>query len=404
MRSRSWSRQAERHEGGAGAGAGQKGESDHDVVVVGGGVIGLSIAWRVAARGRSVVVADPEPGSQASYAAAGMLAPVTEATYGEEALLRLGLDSVERYPSFVQELEEASGVDTGFRTEGTLDVAFDADDVAVLDDLQRYQDSLGMHAERLGRRETRALEPMLAPSVRGGLYAADDRSIDPRRLCRALLAAAERVGAEIRRERVERLVVEHDEAAGVRLRGGHRLRAPQTVLAAGCWSDALDGIPPGVAPPVRPVKGQILRLRTDQTFVTHTVRGIVRGFSIYVVPRLDGEIVVGSTVEEMGFDTRVTAGGAWYLLRDAHELLPGVTELELAEIHAGLRPGSPDNAPVIGPTSLPGLVAATGHFRNGVLLTPVTADSVSELLVDGTVPAVLRPFSAQRFEHEDTHV
>jgi glycine oxidase len=368
-----------------------------DVVIVGGGVIGLATAWRSLGRGLRVTVADPEPGSKASHVAAGMLTPVSELSYGEEALLRLGLASRDRYSSFVAELEEVSGRDTGYRDDGTLQVALDRDDLAVIDDLRRFQESLGIPAEALTGRECRRLEPMLAPSVRGGLLAPADGSIDPRRLSAALLTAIERLGGTIVRDRVAEVLTDGGRAVGVRLAGGDTLRAGQVVLAAGPWSQDVKGVPPDALPPVRPVKGQVVRLRSDAPFLGRSVRGLVRGSSVYLVPRADGELVVGATQEEMGFDTTVTAGGLWELLRDARELLPGITELAFSEVNAGLRPGSPDNAPLLGPSALPGLLLATGHFRGGVLLAPVTGDVMAELLATGETPEVARPFSPGRF-------
>ncbi|MFI0349778.1 glycine oxidase ThiO [Actinomadura sp. 9N407] len=368
-----------------------------DIVIVGAGVIGLATAWRTAARGATVTLVDPAPASGASAVAAGMLTPVSELTYGEEPLLRLGLASRDRYGAFVAELEELTGLGTGYRTDGIIEVAFGSDDLKYLDELRRFQESLGIPTEALTGRECRRLEPMLAPGVRGGLLAPEDGSIDPRRLAPALLAAAERHGVRLVRRRAAGLIVENDTAAGVRLDDGTEIRAGTVLLAAGPWSGGIEGLPPGIVPPVRPVKGQVLRLRTAAPFIQRCTRGLVKGSSIYLVPRADGEIVVGATQEEMGFDTRVTAGGLWELLRDARELLPGITELEFAEVSAGLRPGSPDNAPMMGPTALPGLFLGTGHFRNGVLLTPVSADILAEVLLDGTVPEVGRHFTPDRF-------
>ena len=369
-----------------------------DTVIVGGGVIGLAIAWRAAVRGLTVTVVDPAPASGASHVAAGMITPVSEATYGEEPLLRLGLASRDRYPAFVAELEELTGAATGYRDDGLLQVAFDADDLAALDELRRFQEAVGVRTEALTGRDCRRLEPLLAPSVRGGLLAPDDGSIDPRRLCAALLTAVERSGCRLVRDRAAELIVAHDAAAGVRLAGGEELKAEQVVLAAGCWSGELAGLPPGTLPEIRPVKGQILRLRTRTPFLNRCTRGLVKGSSIYLVPRADGEVVAGATQEELGFDTKVTAGGLWELLRDARELVPGITELEFAEVVAGLRPGSPDNAPILGPTSLPGLHIAAGHFRSGILLTPVTAEAVAETLATGHVPEVAGHFTPERFE------
>ncbi|TDD30241.1 glycine oxidase ThiO [Actinomadura sp. KC06] len=365
-----------------------------EIVIVGAGVIGLATAWRAAAGGAAVTLVDPEPASGASSVAAGMLTPVSELTYGEEPLLRLGLASRDRYGAFVAELEELTGLETGYRTDGIIEVAFDADDLKYLDDLRRFQETLGVPVEALTGRECRRLEPMLAPGVRGGLLAPEDGSIDPRRLAPALLAGGEKLGVRLVRRRAAEIVVERDTAVGVRLDDGTALRADRVLLAAGPWSGDLGGLPPGTVPPVRPVKGQVIRLRTRTPFIGRSTRGMVKGSSVYLVPRLDGEIVVGATQEELGFDTRVTAGGLWELLRDARELLPGVTELEFVEVSAGLRPGSPDNAPVMGPSALPGLVIGTGHFRNGVLLAPISADILSAMLLDAPVPDVAGPSSS----------
>ncbi|WP_433238120.1 glycine oxidase ThiO [Actinomadura nitritigenes] len=367
------------------------------IVIIGAGVIGLATAWRAAQGGAAVTLVDPAPASGASSVAAGMLAPVSELSYGEEPLLRLGLASRDRYGAFAAELAEATGLDTGYRDDGTLQVAFDADDLKLLDDLRAFQESLGIPVEALTGRECRRAEPMLAPGVRGGLLAPEDGSVDPRRLAPALLAAGERLGVRLVRRRAEGLLVERDAAAGVRLDDGAEIRADRVLLAAGPWSGDLAGLPAGTVPPVRPVKGQVIRLRTPVPFLRRTTRGLVKGSSVYLVPRADGEIVIGATQEELGFDTRVTAGGLWELLRDARELLPGLTELEFAEVTAGLRPGSPDNAPLMGPTALPGLYLGTGHFRNGILLAPVSADALAAMLLDGPVPEVAAPFSPARF-------
>ncbi|GII83667.1 glycine oxidase ThiO [Sphaerisporangium siamense] len=357
-----------------------------DVVVVGGGVAGLSVAWRAAQAGHAVTVADPSPGSGATHAAAGMLAPVSEVSYTEEPLLRLGLASLELWPSFAAELARESGVDVDHRAEGTLDVAFGADDLTALDETAAFMEGLGLRVERLTGRECRRAEPMLAPAVRGGLLASGDAWVDPRRVTAALLAALARRGAAVVAEHVAGLAVEGGAARGVRLRGGRVIAADRVVLAAGAWSGSLEGLPPGVLPPVRPVKGQIMRLHGAPGFLRRCVRGVVHGSSAYLVPRGDGEIVLGATQEEMGFDTRVTAGGLWELLRDARELVPGVTELEVADVCAGLRPGTPDNLPVLGPAAMEGLLLATGHHRGGVLLAPLTAAMLMAELDGGPGP------------------
>ena len=365
-----------------------------DVVVVGGGVIGLSVAWKLAGKGASVTVVDDHPGEAASWAAAGMLAPVTEVHYGEEPLLALARTSADLYPRFVDDLERASGLPAGYSDSGTLAVALDADENAVLQELYLFQSRLGLEAERMKSAACRALEPGLSSSVRGGIFVPGDHQIDNRLLLAALRTACERGGvrfvndrvAELRgREAVEEAVTED----------GNRIRCRTAVLAAGCWSSALTGVPEQALPPVRPVKGQILQVRP-----LHPVPPLdhsIRGADVYIVPRADGRVIVGATVEELGFDTRVTAGAVHELLRDARELVPSVDDMELIETSCGLRPGSPDNAPMIGPSVHKGLVIATGHYRNGILLAPVTADALSAFICDGELPESMAPFTPQRF-------
>ncbi len=369
----------------------------YHTVIIGAGVIGLAIAWRAAHHGLAVAVADPEPASGASRAAAGMLAPVSEAWYGEEELLQFGLAARDRYPSFVAELTELTGAPTGFRQTGTLQVAYDHDDLAVLERVHDLHVALGLEARRVSAREARAIEPLLAPSVRGGVLVPGDGSVDPRLLTRALLDAAARTGVIVHRQHVREVTVAGGRAHGVALCDGSRLACEAVVLATGWQSATMPGVPVDALPPVRPVKGQILRLHSTQPFLRGSVRALVRGSSVYLVPRVSGELVIGATQEELGADTRVTAGGVWELLRDARTLIPGITELELVEAAAGLRPGTPDNAPVIGPSALPGLVLATGHYRNGVLLAPITADIIAEFLATERLPQAAARFSAARF-------
>jgi glycine oxidase len=371
-----------------------------DAVVIGGGLIGLASAWRATVRGLSVTVCDPTPATSASFAAAGMLTPVTELHYGEETLLHLNLASSRRYPSFVAELTEASGRDPGYRECGTLAVAFDSDDRAVLADLHDFQVQQNLSSTWLTGGECRRLEPMLAPGIRGGLLVDDDHQCDNRMLLQALLQALESAGVAIIREKVAEVTVANGKATGVQLADGTRISSGHVVLAGGCWSAQIPGIPEDALPPVRPIKGQIMRLQVPETsrpFLSHNIRGVVRSNQAYLVPRAHGELVIGATTEELGYDTQVTAGGVYELLRDARSLVPGITELPLVETRAALRPGSPDNAPMIGETTLPGLIVATGHYRHGVLLTPATSDAVAELLATGSVPDVAKPFSPRRF-------
>jgi glycine oxidase len=372
------------------------------VAVLGGGLIGLGIAWRAARRGLRVCLADPAPGSGASTAAAGMLAPVTEAHYGEERLLALNLRSAAAYPEFVRELESFTGLPAGFDTRGTLAVAFDRDDQTVLTETAAFHRRLGLDSSLLSGREARRLEPLLAPGVQAGLLVERDHQVDNRMLHAALLAAAGKAGVCLHHSRAALLTAPGGDGAqhvsGLLLESGERLTAERVVLAAGCWSSEVDGLPPGVLPRIRPVRGQILRLAMPTVPVlSRTLRALVRGGYVYLVPRAHGELVVGATSDELGFDTGVTAGGVYELLRDAREVLPGISELPLVEARTGLRPGSPDNAPLLGETALPGLIAATGHYRNGVLLTPATAEAIADLLTEGALPEYAAPFRPDRF-------
>ena len=377
-----------------------------DVVVVGGGVIGRVTAWRAAQRDLAVTLVEPDPVSapmdarSSTAVAAGMLTPATEATFGEEELMDLGLRSARMYDAFVGELEAAADMTVGHHRTGTLLIAFDRDDLAILADLHSLRQRLGVATERLTGRECRRLEPLLAPTVRGGVLAPDDHSVDPRRLLSALARAGERAGVREVTGSVTEILAPGPEGArlGVRLTDGSVLPAHQVVLAAGCWGDRIT-LPEPVLPTVRPVKGQLLRARVrpgEPPLLGRTVRGLVRGFPVYLVPRADGEVIIGATQEELGHDTALTAGGLWQVLRDARELVPGVGELEIIETCVGLRPGSPDNEPLLGPTRVPGLHLATGHFRHGVLLAPVTGEVMADVLTTGTLSEYARRFAADR--------
>jgi glycine oxidase len=375
-----------------------------DVVVVGGGVIGLSVAWEASSRGLSVCVVDPSPGHGASWVAAGMLAPVTEATFGEATLVRLLLQASERWPSFVERLSAASGEDPGFRACGTVVVAADGSDRAAIDRVLAYQHELGLAATRLSANECRAVVPSLAPGIRGGATVPGDHQVDNRRLVAALLAACAASGVTLVPDQASAVALGADGGAtGVVLTGGSTLAAGTVVAAAGARTPCLGGLAPGVLPPVRPVKGHVVRLRgtASRPLLERTLRGLVHGRPCYLVPRDDGSLVVGATTEERGFDTTVQAGAVHTLLDDARSLVPGIDELELVECLAGLRPGSPDNCPWVGPTAVPRLVAATGHYRNGILLTPITADAVATFLTTGSVPAPLDAFAADRTVGDD---
>ena len=375
-----------------------------DVVVAGGGVIGTAIAWRAAAAGLDVVLVDPEQGHAASLVAAGMLAPVSEALFGEGELLRLNLLAVRRFGSFAAELEEATGHQVGLRREGTLAVAYDPGDYAALIRLTAFRRSAGLDAEELDSRACRALEPFLTPDVHGGVLFPGDWSVDNRRYAATLGDAARSAKVRSVRDRVAEVRVRDGQARGVRLAGGGDIDAAHVVVAAGCWSGAVGGLPDALRTVVRPVKGQLLRLRHPAgvpPVISHTIRAIVRGTDVYLVPRADGELVVGATSEERGPDQTVTAGAVHDLLHDAMSVLPVTSELILAETCAGLRPGTPDNGPVVGWCGPDGLLLATGHYRNGILMSPVTADAAVALLAGQAPAPEWEPFTPQRFTGMD---
>jgi glycine oxidase len=340
------------------------------LVVVGAGVIGLTVAWRAAASGWSVDLVDPAPCGGSSWVAGGMLAPVTEAWPGEEELLELGAESLARWPAFAAELAEAARRPAGLRTEGTVVVAASSGDRVELDDLAKYLAKLGRDVDSLTARELRRLEPSVGPDVRGGLSVPGDLAVDNRVLLAALRAAAERAGADV----VESSVSEVS-SRSVRLADGQRLEAEAVVVAAGAASGAVH---PVLARLVRPVKGEIVRLRHRPSALpppSRTVRAVVDGRPVYAVPRDEGGLVIGATQYEAGFETDPVVGGVRDLLRDAERVLPGIAEYALIETSAGLRPGTPDNLPIIG--VLPdGVLVATGHGRNGILLAPLTASAV----------------------------
>jgi len=369
-----------------------------DVAVIGGGVIGLAIAWRAAQRGLRVTVLERDRAGQgtSSYAA-GMIAPNAEVTPGEEAVLEFGLRSARLYPEFARELAAAAGVDgVGYTSCGTLMVARDDDEAEALEREFELRTALGLRVERLRSSEARRREPGLAPALRLALDIPDDHAVDPRALTAALATALLGAGGDLR----EQTAVSAIEASGARVGGvvledGTLLNASQVVVAAGVWSPRLEGLPEGAQMPIRPVKGQVMRLHDPAG--PGLVNRVLRMGPSYITPRGDGRYVIGATQEERGFDQTVTAGAAFDLLRDAGELLPGVSELVLDEFSAGLRPATPDNLPIIGPGALEGLHWATGHRRGGILLTPVTAELIAGALAGDALPAEAALFAPGRF-------
>lgn len=401
-----------------------------DVAVIGAGVIGHGIAWEARQSGRSVALIDDAPGTGASWAAAGMLAPVSELHYQEEQLLELMLHSSGLWPNFAARLEPrlasrdpgAGAAGTGYLTTSTLAVGADAADRRALADLRGAQQASGLTVEPLTVREARAREPLLSPGISCAFDIPADHQVDPRRL---LALIAESLAGSAVHERAAGLLWEDGRVSGVSLAGGGTVHAGETIIANGLGSASLGGLPTGLKLPLRPVYGDILRLRVPaylQPLVTSTVRGMVHGVPIYIVPRQDGTVVIGATQREDALaaadfestgtepaahagaaGSAVSAGGVYQLLRDAQVLVPAVAELELLEATARARPGTPDNAPLLGRVAdarggrdVGGLIIATGFFRHGVLLTPAAA-AICRQLMDGYVDPRWAPFRPDRF-------
>jgi glycine oxidase len=384
-------------------------KSGFDAVFVGGGVIGLASAWRAASRGARVAVLErAEPPAGATNVAAGMLAPVGELTFGERELLELALLSGARWPEFAAEVEAAGGEATGFARCGALHVALDRDEAGDLRRKHDLQRELGLEAEWLTPTSCRELEPGLVPNFAGGVLAADEASVDPRALAIALAAALREAGGELHTgTEVVDGIWDGERLVGVRaapvaetrrdddLVQPVEFRADAVVLCNGAWSGQTPWLPDAARPPVRPVKGETVELRPREGEGAPAAR-IVASERVYLVPRPDGRLIVGATQEERGFDTVVTAGGVHELLREAYRVLPDVAEMEFAGTVAGLRPGTPDNRPLVGRGAVEGLVLATGHFRNGILLAPLTADAVAATLAGEPLPDALAFADPQR--------
>jgi glycine oxidase len=351
----------------------------HDVAVIGGGIIGLSTAWRLAQRGIEVVLVDPEPGRGAAWVAAGMLASASETNFGEEAHATLLAAAAQRWPSFAAELSDATGIDLDFQQAGTLLIGFDQNDAAELTRNAALQRSLGFEVLDLDTTQRRRREPALSPAIVATKFVAGDYHVDPRLVLAALLEVLESMeNVAFVRERATRLDID-DHGAQIQLLNGDQLLVARVVVCAGAWTNRIEGLERFGPPPVRPVKGHIVRL-FGEPILEHTVRAVVRGRHVYLVQRASGELVIGATAEEKGFDTTIQAGEIFQLLEDARTIVPAIDDLELKETSCGLRPASSDNQPYIGWLEEGRLALATGHYRNGVLLSPITADKIVALI------------------------
>lgn len=367
------------------------------VAIIGAGVIGLAVGWRLARRGAQVTIFDRSAaGGGASHAAAGMLAATMEAEPGEEALVELGRASHARWAAFAAELLDATGIDVELRTEGTLIVAVTADDRAQLMHHLALQQKLELPVEWLTASEVRRREPHLATTIAGAVLCAQDHQVDNRRVVAALLEAARLSGVTIHEHRaVAEIVTAAGTVIGIALEDGQQIPADVVVLAAGAWSRGIGGLSADCRPPVRPVKGQMLALRMDPS--APLINHVICAPGVYLVPRRDGRLLVGATVEERGFDGSLTAGAVLTLLESAWRVVPSIEDLPIHEMWTGHRPGSRDNAPILGAGPIPGLIYATGHHRNGILLTPITADLIAGLILDGVADPGLAPFGIERF-------
>ena len=366
------------------------------VAIIGGGVIGLAIGWRLAQQQARVDIFERDAaGRGASWAAAGMLAAGIEAEPGEDALYALNRKSQSMWPGFAAELEAAAGMRVGYRTEGTLEVALTRDDLARLRFHYEHRRSLGIALQWLSGAEARRCEPHLHPGAAAAVLSAEDHQIDNRELATALQRAFLAAGGTLHEHQpVDAIEMSAGRISALRI-GERRHGADVVVLAAGAWSQGISGLPAAARPPVRPIKGQMLALRMDAA--TPLVRHVLWTPRVYLVPRGDGRLIVGGTVEERGFDAALTAGGVFALLEGAWRAVPGIEDLPIDEMWVGFRPGSRDDAPILGPSGIDGLVLATGHYRNGILLTPVTTEAVSRYILTGEIAEAIRPFGIDRF-------
>jgi glycine oxidase len=362
-----------------------------DVAIAGGGVIGGAIAMELARAGLRVGLFDrQQPGQEASWASAGILSPAPE-NPGMIAMVGIGKASFARYPEFVARVEEVSGKSTGFRPKGTLEALFSHDTKAELSTIIAVHHGLGLKADPLRAEDARELEPALSEEVEAAVLRPEEASIDNRALTAVVLETAARSGAEIFPGNGARAVWrEGNRCKGLVLQN-EKIEAQWTIIAAGCFSAAIEGVAPYA--PVRPAKGQMAALRADDL----KIERVLWSEKIYLVPRNDGRILAGATVEHVGFDKRVTAGGIERILSAAIELAPGLKNARIEETWAGLRPDTPDHMPILGPTDMDGLLMATGHFRSGILLTPITARLMREWITEQRVSVDWDRFSPMRF-------
>ena len=365
----------------------------HPVLIIGAGTVGLSVGWQLLRRGREVVIFERgKAGRGTTWLSAGMLAPDTEIGFEELEFYRLNRESARRWPEFAETLESASGMDVDFRTEGTLIVADDRDAAEALRRKYDFMRDTGLDVKWLSGAEALELEPFVAPRLAAAVYSPRDYQVDNRLLVDALKAAFLAEGGVLNEDAPVREVEPDEESPAIVLENGNRVAASTVVVAAGVWSRGIEGL--GEKPPVRPVKGQMVELSIEPPF---GIMHVVRGPKAYIVPKSSGRLLVGATSEEMGFDERVTAGGLYSLLEGAWEVVPGIYDLPVRDMWAGLRPASRDHLPILGRAGEPGIVMATGLYRHGILLTPVVAEEIARLIDEGEPSDWIEPFTPERF-------
>jgi len=368
-----------------------------NIAIIGGGIVGLSIARELLGRGADVTVFERgKVGREASYVAGGMLAASAEMGFEEFDLYRLCAESLSRWSAYASGLSQETGVDVDYRSEGSLIVAEDRDAAEALRRAYEFQRGHGFKVEWHSAAEALDIEPFLSPRIAAAVYAPEDHAVDNRKVIHALAQSVETRGGTIR-EDASVAAVDRQPGGGmkIRLEDDSRVSADTVVLAAGPWSRSIDVIPDSARPPVRPVKGQLLELRMKPPF---QLRHVVRSSGAYLVPRTDGRLIVGATSEEMGFDTEITAGGLYSILDKAWEVVPGIYDLPVLDTLSGLRPGSRDHQPIVGWSGVDGLFIATGHYRHGILLSVVTAEESASMIMGGETPDILEPFSPLRFD------
>jgi glycine oxidase len=369
------------------------------ILIIGGGIIGLSTGWQLAKKGYDVEILERgKAGTSASYAAAGMLAPQAEMGFEDIELFNLCRSSLAMYPDFVNELFEDSGIKVEVEKTGCILPGFDRDDGERLRRLYNFREKINLPVVWLTGSEAREVEPFLSPKSNGAIWIEDDAQINNRKLLEGLKTAFENCGGKLYEDHnVDKVIIRNGKVTGSHFHGIN-VEYDKIIVCAGAWSKQIEGIPENLLPPVRPVKGQIINLKLNDTC---RITKVVRAPDVYLLPKSDGRLVVGASNEEMGFDTNPTAGEIFRLLERAWEAVPSVYDLPIESIDVGLRPGSRDHQPIIGDTEIDGLYFATGHYRNGVLLTPITAYGLSSWISSGKKPDSLEHFQLSRFYKEE---